>query len=813
MVPRMDTSLRGDSAPDGVKAKGDTTPPPNQGRPADWKGPQNDYPMSVHTRPRTISPLSSSSRDAPRYGLSIVLLISLSFLAIALLISAYAHIAFTLPRPGDIPGLRINYWIPPIAAALGYLLLQCTTHYLGRTRPTWRTIFQRAAGDYLLLGLFILVVYIHFNIKMWIPAINPRLFDQDYFAIDQAAGSLIVLFDYLRALPARILPDADLWYQAAFFGVFVLSFLCHSLGLRRYHYQNMTALLLMESVGPLSYFIAPAIGPFIYQHGTNALATAAELRMYSVYEAARTGGAAWITDHGGQFFADPLAAMPSLHVGASFIIAYYAVRARLWVAPLAVLAFCWIFIESVAARWHYLVDLPAGLLLAFAAIAVTSHLYSRISTVKDDTKMTAAGLARPREPSAAATAPQARMAQDRRQPTVWVLRCNRVGDHAQGLALARALGWPFIVKETCFHWYELFFALAACATLAGLNRRRCSPLVPPWPDLVIVGGRENETPAKWIRKQSGGRSRIVVIGRYWTPPSELDFVVTTPQFRLPQNPNVLHNSFPLHPVTKATLAAAREVWAPRLAGARPPYLTLLVGGSSGPYVFSSESARRLGREASALARSLKATLLVSTSARTTRHAMKALEGAIDVPCMFYRWREGDADNPYLGFLALADTVIVTGDSMSMLAEACTTGRPVHIFEFGGGPAAMRGPRSRDPKIRQWWRWSQLRDQGVLMLHYGYAIGLPAWRINRSRDIRLVQDRFIASGRAQWLGDDAQAPLKPTPTDGLDEAVARVVRMMNARQGRIAEAAPEWSAREPPEAAGPSSRTYPASPAH
>lgn len=360
-----------------------------------------------------------------------------------------------------------------------------------------------------------------------------------------------------------------------------------------------------------------------------------------------------------------------------------------------------------------------------------------------------------------------------RQPNVWILKCHRAGDHAQSLGLAEALGWPFVVKETKFRWHELYFALRGQATLAGLDRRRSSRLEPPWPDLVIMAGRQNETPAKWIREQSGGRTRIVLIGRYWTPPDELDLVITTPQFRLPAHPNVLHNSFPLHRVTPERLAAAGRIWAPRLEGLPGPRIAVLVGGSSGPYIFSRESARRLGREASALARSQGASLMVSTSARTGRAAMAALEAAIDVPCRFYRWRPDDAENPYLGFVALADAFVVTGDSMSMIAEACSRQRPVYIFEFGGGSAAMRGPRSADKKVRQWWRWSQLRDQGVLGLPYAFAIGLPPWRLNRSRDIRLVQDVFVASGRARWLGDPDPSPWRFAPLGDMDRAVQRV----------------------------------------
>jgi hypothetical protein len=124
--------------------------------------------------------------------------------------------------------------------------------------------------------------------------------------------------------------------------------------------------------------------------------------------------------------------------------------------------------------------------------------------------------------------------------------------------------------------------------------------------------------------------------------------------------------------------------------------------------------------------------------------------------------------------------------MSMLAEACSTERPVYIFEFGGGPAAMHGPRSADGKVRQWWRWSQLRDQGVLGLPYAFAIGLPAWRLNRSRDIRLVQDRFVASGRARWVGGNAAPPVQSAPIQDLQRAVECVRKLMSMKQGHTAD---------------------------
>jgi mitochondrial fission protein ELM1 len=40
------------------------------------------------------------------------------------------------------------------------------------------------------------------------------------------------------------------------------------------------------------------------------------------------------------------------------------------------------------------------------------------------------------------------------------------------------------------------------------------------------------------------------------------------------------------------------------------------------------------------------------------------------------------ENPYFGLLALADAIVVTSDSVSMVSEACATGKPVHVFSLG-----------------------------------------------------------------------------------------------------------------------------------
>jgi uncharacterized protein len=254
--------------------------------------------------------------------------------------------------------------------------------------------------------------------------------------------------------------------------------------------------------------------------------------------------------------------------------------------------------------------------------------------------------------------------------------------------------------------------------------------------------------ARWIRRQSGGRARLVLLGRPWAPVEAFDLVVTTPQYELPEAANVLHNLMPLHAVTPERLAEAAARWEARLAHLPRPFVTVLAGGSSGPYVFDEAAAARLGREASAVARRLGGSVLVSTSARTSPAAIDALFAAVDAPACLHRWDAGDRQNPYLGFLALADRIVVTADSVSMLAEACATGKPVQMFDFGGGSVPMRDGVGYEAD-----QTLAARLRGWLYERY---MQLPRGRLNRTRDLRIVHRALLATGRASWIGEQPRA---------------------------------------------------------
>jgi uncharacterized protein len=358
-------------------------------------------------------------------------------------------------------------------------------------------------------------------------------------------------------------------------------------------------------------------------------------------------------------------------------------------------------------------------------------------------------------------------------PVVWVLMGYKTGDNEQILALAEALGWPFERKRFTYARWEVIPNLAMRATLAGVARRRSSPLAPPWPDLVITAGRRNEPIALWIRKAAtaqGRRVRLVHVGRPWKRLDRFDLIVTTPQYSLPARANILLNPTPLHRVTAGRLREAAAQWAERFAHLPRPRVAVLIGGSIAPYSYDEASAERLAKQASSLAAAGGGSLLVSTSARTPPHTIDALCDHLAVPSYVFRWRADAGENPYFGMLALADAFVVTADSMSMLTEACATGKPVYIFDLGEGEHAMRPTTTGTASAGEGVRWT-LSQRLTRRFHLLVKTLTPR---RLGRDIGAIHRQLVAAGEAAWLGEPVPAEGGPSPRlDGVARAVARV----------------------------------------
>jgi mitochondrial fission protein ELM1 len=265
---------------------------------------------------------------------------------------------------------------------------------------------------------------------------------------------------------------------------------------------------------------------------------------------------------------------------------------------------------------------------------------------------------------------------------IWVLDDGRPGHRSQGEGIAEGLGWAYEVKQVRFTRLDRLNNRLLGPTRASLDRARSDALKAPWPDLVISPGRRTVPIARWIKRQARGRPRLVQLGRKGGHVAKyFDLVVSSVHFNHFPHQRRIELMLPLHKASPERLAAAAARWPDVYGEAPAPHVLLLVGGRSLEFQLDGAVARQLARRVRAHVEEAKGSLVVVTSRRTGLEATAALRSGLAATDRLYEWNPTVRDSPYLAYLSLADVIIVTGDSESMLAEASATGRPLYIYSL------------------------------------------------------------------------------------------------------------------------------------
>ena len=263
-------------------------------------------------------------------------------------------------------------------------------------------------------------------------------------------------------------------------------------------------------------------------------------------------------------------------------------------------------------------------------------------------------------------------------PTVWAISDGGAGNARQALALALAITpEPRVVSiELRNPWRSFAPRFTAAARLALSSSQRWQ-FAPPWPDFAVGCGRQAALLTRMLRKWSGGRTFTVQILDPRIDPSLFDAVVV-PQHDALSGANVLLTTGSLNPIDDTWLADAASEFS-NLQQLPQPRTAFLVGGPRNGLALDAswldEMIERLQRW---LARE-NGSLMITVSRRTPPEWTDRLRGAFHNGCAYFWTGERDGINPYAGYLAYADRIVVTPDSVNMLSEACATGKPVYTF--------------------------------------------------------------------------------------------------------------------------------------
>ena len=258
--------------------------------------------------------------------------------------------------------------------------------------------------------------------------------------------------------------------------------------------------------------------------------------------------------------------------------------------------------------------------------------------------------------------------------SVWGLVDDRTGHRGQVLGVIARLAIPYALKRLEYNKLAVIPSHLLGPSLMALDADSRARLVPPFPPLVIAAGRRTLPALRYIKQQSPSTRTIYLMKAEVN--KDIDLMVVPEHDHVSPAANIITSLAPLHAVTPATLDAARKAWEPQFAHLPRPWIALSLGGSTKRGSYKAAEWREVIQRALQLAGG--GSLLITTSRRTPQEAVDMCGPLLQAPHMLHRWDTGK-DNPYLGMLACADGVVVTGDSLSMCAEACVTGTPVFIY--------------------------------------------------------------------------------------------------------------------------------------
>jgi len=272
---------------------------------------------------------------------------------------------------------------------------------------------------------------------------------------------------------------------------------------------------------------------------------------------------------------------------------------------------------------------------------------------------------------------------------LWILSDGRAGNVAQARGLAEAMARlatltlvdkPVVLKRwAAMVPVEVYCRLGARRggwPFSGLDDGGRT-LRPPWPHALIAAGRRAAPIAAAIRRLHGVAAVQLLAPKM--PVAAFDAVVA-PEHDGLTGANVLTSVGALNRLTRRTISEAAAAWpGPPQALARPR-LAVMVGGPSKSVRFGANDARDLMQALETL--STDHGLMITSSRRTDPAFAEELRARLGSRAAVWTGLQ-DGPNPYPAFLAHADAVLVTEDSVNMASEAATAGLPVHVFPISG----------------------------------------------------------------------------------------------------------------------------------
>ncbi len=264
--------------------------------------------------------------------------------------------------------------------------------------------------------------------------------------------------------------------------------------------------------------------------------------------------------------------------------------------------------------------------------------------------------------------------------TAWLMTDGKMGMDVQVRGIADALGLNAVMKHVAPSGAYKFLAPYAPVAPREKFGTAASAFAPPWPDMAIATGRLSIPYLRAVKRRAGLSTYTIILQDPKTLANAAD-LIWVPQHDNRRGPNVITTLTAPHSFTPVRFDKLRAQMPAPIAALPGPRIAVILGGKNGIYKFTDACDDRLQTSLASLAK-LGASFMITPSRRTHPRLLAKVDTATaTAPRILWT---GEGENPYPDFLAHADALVVTADSVNMCGEAAATGKPVYVFQPRGG---------------------------------------------------------------------------------------------------------------------------------
>ncbi|HZU52133.1 MAG TPA: ELM1/GtrOC1 family putative glycosyltransferase, partial [Sphingomicrobium sp.] len=229
--------------------------------------------------------------------------------------------------------------------------------------------------------------------------------------------------------------------------------------------------------------------------------------------------------------------------------------------------------------------------------------------------------------------------------------------------------------------------------------------------LVLGIGQRSAPVARYIQRASGGRTKTVRLGDPMVSHKLFDLVITTTQYAVRDADNVVRLPITITNENAVQPNNLEEQW---LEGFSRPRRLLVIGGKTSLWQFDEQVVTTALQTLEERVAIEGGSVIAVTSPRTSRELVAAAEERLGEQAVV----TGHFPR-YGALLNGADEIHVTGDSVSMLSDAVTSGKPVGLIplqpnrlaKFLEWAGKVRGRPFRMRDLEKF--WNDLRARGLV----------------------------------------------------------------------------------------------------